>query len=103
MVEAPERARDARERWWRLAQPTLSADRNQMADDPAYRASTTAGAAMMFDEMQRLVLAKMAAADATPAVEGLEDGIDGEPVIYNTLFAMAPLTATGSGEDGRQQ
>lgn len=33
-----------------------------------------------------------AAADATPAVEGLAEGTDGDPVIYSTLFALAPLS-----------
>ena len=42
LVEAPELARDGRERVWKMAQESLSADLDLLRDDAAYRTATAA-------------------------------------------------------------
>lgn len=66
VAEAPELARDARERVWRLTQPSFNTDHELLRNDASYQASTLATMDMITTEM-RNALAR--ATEADPAEE----------------------------------
>lgn len=57
VVEAPELARDRRERWWRLERPGLSWSTSAFADDPASSAAATAAESLGAQRQADLVRA----------------------------------------------
>ncbi|MEU8347221.1 transcriptional regulator, ArsR family [Actinomadura meyerae] len=57
IVEAPELAKDRRERWWRLAEPELRWVTGDFDDDPARQAVAGAAASLALDRQVGLVRA----------------------------------------------
>ncbi|MGC4806307.1 ArsR/SmtB family transcription factor [Micromonospora sp. DT233] len=57
VVEAPELARDRRERWWRLASPHLRWSSSDFDDDPASQAVANAAISLNLDRQVSLVRA----------------------------------------------
>lgn len=68
--EAPELARDRRERWWRLVNRSLSWSRSDFEADPADRAVADAAVSLNLERHAALVRAWYAAADDTQAAWG---------------------------------
>jgi DNA-binding transcriptional ArsR family regulator len=64
--EAPELARDARERWWRLTSPALRWSEVDFADDPASAAVAAAAQSINLDRHAGLVRGWNAVADERP-------------------------------------
>lgn len=59
LVEAPEFARDGRERVWKLGPPNINADLELLKDDVAYRTATAASFGLIHTEVQQAILAAM--------------------------------------------
>ena len=68
--EAPELARDRRERWWRLVSPGLRWTTSDFDDDPAAQAVANAAASLNLDRHLGLVRAWYAAREAEREVWG---------------------------------
>ncbi|MGK5672630.1 ArsR/SmtB family transcription factor [Micromonospora sp. URMC 106] len=68
--EAPELARDRRERWWRLVSRGLRWSRSDFEADPADRAVADAAVSLNLERHAALVRAWYAADDATQAAWG---------------------------------
>lgn len=64
VVEAPELARDRRERWWRLASPGLRWSSGDFDDDPAGQAVVRAAESLNLERQVSLVHAWRAAGEA---------------------------------------
>ena len=64
VAEAPELARDRRERWWRLVSPSLRWATADFGDDPATQAVANAAASLNLDRHMSLVRAWFAASEA---------------------------------------
>lgn len=65
LVEAPELAKDARERVWKLGPPTINADMDLLKSDPAYRTSAAASIGLIYSEVQKAITAAMSAGPET--------------------------------------
>jgi len=65
--EAPELARDRRERWWRLVSPSLRWSSSDFVDEPAAAAIAEAAQSLNLDHHANLVRAWFAAADSERA------------------------------------
>lgn len=65
--EAPELARDRRERWWRLVSPSLRWSSSDFADDPAAAAIAEAAQSLNLDHHAGLVRAWLATAESDRA------------------------------------
>lgn len=70
VVEAPELARDKRERWWRLGSPGLRWSSADFGDDPAAQAVAEAARSLNLDRHTSLVRAWYAAGEAEHAAWG---------------------------------
>ncbi|MGW9195039.1 ArsR/SmtB family transcription factor [Micromonospora chersina] len=70
VVEAPELARDRRERWWRLRAPAVRWSNTEFDADPAARAVADAASSLNLDRHVALVRAWYAAADQAHAAWG---------------------------------
>jgi DNA-binding transcriptional ArsR family regulator len=70
ICEVPERARDRRERWWRLTSPALRWAESDFNDDPAAQAVMGAAASLNLDRQVGHVRAWYAAAAAERAAWG---------------------------------
>jgi DNA-binding transcriptional ArsR family regulator len=68
--EAPELARDRRERWWRLVSPGLRWASGDFDDDPARQAVANAAVSLNLDRHVSLVRAWYAAREERPAWDG---------------------------------
>jgi hypothetical protein len=66
VVEAPELAKDKRERWWRLAAPGTRWSRHDFADDTAAVAAATAAEALNFQRQVERTRDWMANAESAP-------------------------------------
>ncbi|MBB4961430.1 ArsR/SmtB family transcription factor [Micromonospora polyrhachis] len=64
VTEAPELARDRRERWWRLVSPGLRWAAADFGDDPATQAVASAAASLNLDRHMSLARAWLAASEA---------------------------------------
>lgn len=67
LVEAPELARDARERVWKLGRPDINADLGLLKDDAAYRTATAASLGLIHSEVQQAIIEAMADGSETLA------------------------------------
>lgn len=70
IVEAPELAKDRRERWWRLAAPTIRWVTGDFDDDPARQAVADAAVSLNLDRQVSLVRAWYAVREERPAWNG---------------------------------
>jgi DNA-binding transcriptional ArsR family regulator len=70
VVEAPELARDRRERWWQLVAPGLRWATADFDDDPASQAVASAAAALNLDRQVGLVRAWQAVRESESATWG---------------------------------
>ena len=90
--EAPERARDRRERWWRAVHAQSSWDPAEALADPeraaAYRALQTSVRAGLAHEQQRYL-------DAEPTLprEWVTAAVSGDAVVHLTAAELAELSA----------
>jgi DNA-binding transcriptional ArsR family regulator len=66
VVEAPELAKDKRERWWRLANPGTRWSRQDFADDTAALAAANAAEALNFQRQMERARDWMANAESSP-------------------------------------
>jgi DNA-binding transcriptional ArsR family regulator len=76
IVEAPELAKDRRERWWRLAAPELRWVTSDFDDDPARQAVASAAASLHLDRQVSLVRAWYAVREERPAWDGAAFSVD---------------------------
>lgn len=76
IVEAPELAKDRRERWWRLAAPTLRWVTGDFDDDPARQAVAGAAVSLNLDRQVSLVRAWHAVREERPAWNGAAFSVD---------------------------
>jgi hypothetical protein len=67
IVEAPELAKDRRERWWRLVSPSLRWATGDFDDDPARQAVANAAVSINLDRHVSLVRASYATREERPA------------------------------------
>lgn len=86
--EAPELARDGRERWWKLVQQSLDTDQQRLSDDAGYRTATAAGLHMLFEDMMMRV---HAALEHDPASETQAMQVSG----YSLKLTKAQARAFG--------
>ncbi|MGI8333222.1 ArsR/SmtB family transcription factor [Actinomadura scrupuli] len=70
IVEAPELAKDRRERWWRLVAPELRWVTGDFDDDPARQAVANAAVSLALDRQVGLVRAWYAVREERPAWNG---------------------------------
>jgi DNA-binding transcriptional ArsR family regulator len=70
IVEAPELAKDRRERWWRLGSPNLRWATGDFDDDPARQAVASAAASLNLDRHVSLVRAWYATREERPEWNG---------------------------------
>jgi DNA-binding transcriptional ArsR family regulator len=70
IAEAPELARDRRERWWRLVSPGLRWATGDFDDDPSRQAVASAAVSINLDRQISLVRAWYAARESRPAWDG---------------------------------
>jgi DNA-binding transcriptional ArsR family regulator len=70
IVEAPELAKDRRERWWRLASPGLRWESRDFDDDPARQAVSNAAVSLNLDRHVSLARAWHASREERPAWNG---------------------------------
>ena len=76
ILEAPELAKDRRERWWRLAAPTLRWVTGDFDDDPARQAVAGAAVSLGLDRQVGLVRAWHAVREQRPAWNGAAFSVD---------------------------
>ncbi|KAB2374182.1 ArsR/SmtB family transcription factor [Actinomadura montaniterrae] len=76
IVEAPELARDRRERWWRLAAPEIRWVTADFDDDPARQAVAGAAVSLGLDRQVGLVRAWFAVREERPAWNGAAFSVD---------------------------
>src|SRR6185437_6961121 len=76
VVEAPEFAKDRRERWWRIAAPTFSWAIGDFDDDAAGQVVASAAASLNLDRQASLVRAWYATREERPAWKGAAFSID---------------------------
>lgn len=70
IAEAPELAKDRRERWWRLVSPTLRWTRHDFDDDPSRQAVADAAVSLTLDRHVSLARAWQATREARPEWHG---------------------------------
>jgi DNA-binding transcriptional ArsR family regulator len=70
IVEAPELAKDRRERWWRLSSPSLRWATGDFDDDPADQAVANAAVSLNLDRHTGLARAWYASREEHPAWNG---------------------------------
>ncbi|WP_207939174.1 ArsR/SmtB family transcription factor [Actinomadura darangshiensis] len=76
IAEAPELARDRRERWWRLVAPELRWVTGDFDDDPARQAVANAAVSLNLDRQVSLVRAWHAVREERPAWNGAAFSVD---------------------------
>lgn len=76
IVEAPELARDRRERWWRLAAPAIAWAIGDFDGDPAGQMVASAAASLSLDRQASLVRAWHAVREERPAWNGAAFSVD---------------------------
>jgi DNA-binding transcriptional ArsR family regulator len=76
IVEAPELAKDRRERWWRLVAPTFRWVAGDFDDDPARQVVADAAASLNLDRQVGLVRAWYAVREERPAWNGAAFSVD---------------------------
>jgi DNA-binding transcriptional ArsR family regulator len=76
IVEAPELAKDRRERWWRLVAPTLRWVTGDFDDDPARQVVAGAAVSLNLDRQVSLVRAWHALREERPAWNGAAFSVD---------------------------
>lgn len=70
IAEAPELAKDRRERWWRLVSPSLRWTSGDFDDDPSRQAVASAAVSLNLDRHLSLVRAWYATREDRPAWDG---------------------------------
>ncbi len=76
IVEAPELAKDRRERWWRLVAPEIRWVTGDFDDDPARQAVAGAAVSLHLDRQVGLVRAWHAVREERPAWNGAAFSVD---------------------------
>jgi DNA-binding transcriptional ArsR family regulator len=94
--EAPELARDRRERWWRLVSPGLRWSNADFGDDPAAVAVANAAVSLNLDRQVSLVRAWHAAAESEHEVWG-EGPFSTDRWLHLTPSELAELCAEITG------